>query len=134
MPSIQTTTPPLTLVATQQQTLLVTPVTFPAGHSLSDFQAFTLTLRGDPNWPRQTAAAIQQAQVADPAGEGWPVVFTGNGTGTTVGSVSTVTFVIPSGAALPSGPNRLAAVVWGQSGTDGPVQLLPQTWTTVLPG
>lgn len=136
MSNIQQLNPPLLVTQFQDQYLLVTPIAFPAGVSLSSFTTFALTLRSDPAWPRQTAAALQNLQLmANPLSEGWPVVFSGTGTGSTDESgVSTVTFFIPNATQMPSGPNALVAVVIGSGGSAGRVQLLQQTLCSVLPG
>jgi hypothetical protein len=133
VPNIQTPVPPITLAVGDQQYLAI-PVTLPSGATFTDFPVLTLTLRQDPWFVRQTASAVQQTLYADPSAEGWPIAFQGTGTGTTVGGVSTATFLIPSSVGLTSGTNAYTCAVWGSGGDLGPVQLLQESWVTVLPG
>ncbi len=134
MSNIQTAIPPLTLTVSQTQTLLVTPIILPPGRAISDYQTFTVTIRADPNYPRQTAAAILQANYADPIAEGWSVAYTGSGTGSVVAGQNQAAFPIASTVELQSGPQRYSCVVWGMSSLWGQVQLLTETWLSCLPG
>jgi hypothetical protein len=136
--SIATAIPALTLAKTQDGFLLLAPVNLPSGITITQFSSFTLTLRQDPYSPRQTTATVNQALVADPVGEGWPVVFMGGGVGSLVSEVPQVAFLIPGVTPLPVGPNAMAAVVYGTLMPEviagvTTVQLLPETWCSVLP-
>jgi hypothetical protein len=126
--SIQTAIPPLTLTAGQQTPLLLTPV-FQGSQSFADFATFTLYLRQDPNYPRQTTAALAQAQVANPVSEGWPIALNLSGTQ----SGEQLLFNIPSTAGLASGPNAYSLSVVGTGGSAGTVVLFPETWCSVYP-
>jgi|ERR1700722_11163756 len=137
--TIASLNPPLTLVNTQDGFLLISPVTLPSGITIAQFSSFTLTIRSDPAFPRQTAAAQQNAQQADPTGEGWPVVFTGSGTGSVVSGANQVSFLIPGTTPLIPGYQSMVAVVYGElmpnviAGVTN-IQLLQETWVSIYPG
>ena len=129
MATIQTPFPALTLTIGQQQPFPITPIFLP-GQSFTDFVAYTLYLRQDPNYPRQTAANVTQANVADPVAEGWFLALQLSGTAAN----PVINFTIPSSAPLVSGPNRYSVSVWGSGGDAGLVNVFPETWVNVNPG
>ena len=125
MPQIRTS-PAVEWPAGQQQLVTVAVTTLPAGRTLDDWDGFTLTVREDPDFPRTTA---ELGENLDPAGDGWAVAVTADGTADA--DEDTVTFGLTVPAA--PGPRRYALDVWGTGGTAGAVQLVPATWVTVLP-
>jgi hypothetical protein len=105
---------------------------FPGSLGFSDFTSFILYVRQDPNFPRQTTAALQNAQLeADPVNEGWSLVLTLSGTPNS--GAGTVSFTIASNAGLLSGSQRYVLEMVGSGGDAGIVQLYPQSWCSVYP-
>lgn len=95
------------------------------GRLITDWAAFTLTIREDPGWPRSGATLFVPL---DPAIAGGTPNVTATGTVVSATEV-TFTFTVPSYPGI----NRYAFDVWGTGGTAGPVQVFPTTWLTVKP-
>ncbi len=123
MPQIADT-PVLSWSATQKSRVVLSPITLPAGRTLADFDAFTLTIREDPKFPRTGAAVSDNI---NPLGDGWAVSVTSSGA--VVGSTLVFDFASPSAP----GYRRYSMDVRATGGTAGPVSLLRSTWLTVLP-
>lgn len=119
--------PALVWTVGQSMSVYVTPLTLPVGRQLSDFASYTLTVRQDPLWSRQSPALRASA---DPIGEGWPVAVTAAGAlAVPPGGTSPVpafNFVMPALA----GTERYAVDVFGALNSGGLIQLVPATWLT----
>lgn len=117
------------------QILRVYPVTLPAGRSLTDWSSFKLTLRTDPEWPRQWYHRPPQA---DPYYDSWAVALqatltAGEAVVTVSGSPALEFPIAAADIDLAAGEERYALDVRGIGGTPGEVPLVDATWVTLLP-
>ena len=97
-----------------------------SGLTVSDYGTLTLTVREDPEWPRE-GEAVGEARQADPLNDGWESAASGTATATT--SPVSISVTMPSGA----GWRRYCVDVVADGGTAGRVQLVSPTWLTVTP-
>lgn len=117
-------TPVLRWAAGARRTVRLSPLTLPAGRTLSDFSGYTLTIRADPLFPRD-GSALAAAAAADPRGDGWAVAAT------VAGAVVAGVVQFEATAPADAGERRYALDVWAALAAGGETELVPATWLTV---
>lgn len=108
-----------------QRQIVKVNCTLAPGRTLGDWSAFTLTIREDPEWPREAGTL---SVPLDPSNAGGTPEVTATGTATGSTEVS-FTVTVPDDP----GRRRYAFDVWGTGGVAGAVSLFDATWLSVKP-